>query len=209
MKKRSLLWVLTLLLSGLSTLTGCSSNDLDLVDLSETDSTQYELYELMGLIRKKVQSDCKGIVVKLFERNGMKLQVVDITSQFEAAIYMDDKKIPVNHVYVEQLPSAIQEMAIGASIGTRICRLNYKGEYYYDIFNLFSSSWVNFYNSKGERHDFHSIAEYEEFVSKVKDFCCILVLTTKEVENADGAPHYLVGCWQTNWQYLVHDHNQL
>ena len=87
MKKRSLLWLLTLLLSGLSTLTGCSSNGVDLVDLSETDLAQYEL---MGLTRKKAQSDNKGIVVKLFERGGMKMQVVDVTDQFESATIKDD-----------------------------------------------------------------------------------------------------------------------
>lgn len=196
-----------LLLSGLATLTGCSSNGVDLVDLSETDLAQYEL---MGLTRKKAQSDNKGIVVKLFERGGMKMQVVDVTDQFESATIKDDQKIPVDHVFVEQLPSVIQELVIsaGTSIGTRVCRLKYEGEYYYDIFSIFSSSWTNFYNSKGERHDFHSVAEYEEFIGNAKDFCCILVLITEIVKNADGAPNYLVGYWQTDWQHLTHDDNQ-
>jgi hypothetical protein len=204
MKKRSILWVLMLILSGIATLAGCSSND---EDSSTANSDQYEL---LGLVRKKAQYDGNGIVIKLFERNGMKLQVVDITDQFESATFKDDEKIPVNHVYVEQLPLAIQELAIsaGANMSTRICRMEYEGEFYYDIYNVFSSTWVNIFNSNGERHDFNSPEGYEAFMSKARDLSCILVLTTEVVKSAEGAPNYLVGYWQNDWQHLMHDHNQ-
>lgn len=199
MKKQSLLWILTLILSGVAILAGCSLNN---EDSSTTNSYQYEH---LGLTRKSGQSDSKGIVVKLFERSGLKLQVMDITEQFESATFYS-KKIPVNHVYVEQMPSAIQELVInaGASMSTRVCRMEYEGEVYYDIYSVFSSSMTNFFNSNGERHYFQD----EDFMSKAKDISCILVLTTEPVKNAEGAPNYLIGYWQTDWQHLTHDHNQ-
>ena len=201
MKRQSILWMLMLLLSGVTTLTGCSSND---ENLSEQDPDQYEY---LGLTRKKGSSDNNGIVVKLFERSGLKLQVVDITNQFESATFLD-KKIPVNHVFVEQLPPAIQELAIsaGADLSTRVCRMEYKGEYYYDILNLFSSSSLsNIFNSNGERRSIQSSAEYEAFVSKATNICCILVLKTERIKSAEDAPNYLVGYWQNDWQHLLHD----
>ena len=204
MKKQSFLWILTLILSGVAILAGCSSNDED------SPTTNSGQYEDLGLTRKSGQSDSKGIVVKLFERNGLKLQVVDITEQFESATF-HNKKIPVNHVYVEQLPSAIQELAISAgTAGTRVCRMEYEGEYYYDIYSVFSSRWADIFKSNGERYDFNfqSTAEYKEFISKAKDISCILVLTTEPAKNVEGAPNYLIGYWQTDWQHLVHDHNQ-
>ena len=199
MKKQSILWAPTLILSGVATLAGCSSNDED------SSTANSDFYESWGLTRKSGQSDSKGFVVKLFERNGLKLQVVDITEQFESATFFD-KKVSVNHVFVEQLPAAIQKLAInyGESSGTRVCRMEYEGEVYYDIYSVFSSSWTNFFNSNGERHYFQD----EGFLSKAKDVSCILVLTKEPVKNAEGAPNYLIGYWQTDWQHLVHDHNQ-
>ena len=199
MKKHSALCMLTLILSVVASLAGCSSN-------GENSSTaNSDFYESWGLTRKSGQSDSKGFVVKLFERNGLKLQVVDITEQFESATFFD-KKIPVKHVFVEQLPAAIQKLAInyGESSGTRVCRMEYEGEVYYDIYSVFSSSMTNFFNSNGERHYFQD----EDFMSKAKDISCILVLTTEPVKNAEGAPNYLIGYWQTDWQHLTHDHNQ-
>lgn len=203
MKRLRMLWMLTLLLSGVTTLTGCSSND---ENLSEQDPDQYEY---LGLTRKKGSSDNNGIVVKLFERSGMKLQVVDITNQFESATY-DNKNVPVKHVYVEQLPPAIQERAInaGAALSTRVCRIEYEGEYYYDIYSLLSSTITNIFDSNGERHSFHSVEEYEAFMSNATNIYCILVLVSETVKNAEGAPNYLVGYWQNDWQHLMHDENQ-
>ena len=201
MKRLRMLWMLTLLLSGMAALTGCSSSD---ENLSNQDP---DVYDSMGLTRKKGVSDSYGIVVKLFERNGLKLQVVDITNQFESATY-ENKKIPVKHVYAEQLPSAIQELAIsaGADLSTRVCRMEYKGEYYYDILNLFSSSSLsNIFNSNGERRSIQSSAEYEAFVSKATNICCILVLKTERIKSAENAPNYLIGYWQNDWQHLLHD----
>ena len=205
MKKNSFLWILTLILSGVATLSGCSSNGED------SSIANSGLYENWGLTRKSGNSDVKGIVIKLFERNGLKLQVVDITEQFESATFFD-KRVPVNHVFIEQLPAAIQELAIsyGEASGTRVCRFEYKGECYYDIYSMVSSRKANTFKSNGEPYDFSFLgtAEYEEFISKAKDLSCILVLTTEPVKNADGAPNYLIGYWQTDWQHLVHDHNQ-
>jgi len=156
MKRLSMLWMLTLLLSGLATLTGCSSSDEDPSDQDQ------DVYEVMGLTRRKGAIDNNSIVVKLFERNGLKLQVVDITNQFESATFFG-KKIPVNHIFVEQLPTAIQELAIsaGADLRGRVCRMEYMGEYFYDIYNVVSSSWPNIFNSKGERHIFQGSEDYE------------------------------------------------
>ena len=200
MKRERILWMLMLLLSGVTTLTGCSSSD---EDLSGQDP---DIYERMGLTRKEGASDNNGIVVKLFERNGLKLQVVDITNQFESATF-NDKKVPVKHVFVEQLPSAIQELVIStaADLGTRVCRMEYEGEYYYDIYSMFSSTFTNIFNSKGERHDFQGNGDYEAFVNRAKNICCILVLTTERIKSAENAPNYLVGYWQNDWQHLLHD----
>lgn len=192
--------MLMFLLSGVATFTGCSSNDEDL------SNENPDVYESMGLIKRRGASDNDGIVVKLFERDGLKLQIVDITDQFESATY-DSEKIPVKHVYVEQLPSAIQELAIrvGADLSTRICRMEYEGKYYYDIYSLVSSTITNIFNSDGERYDFYSTAEYEAFMSKVTNICCILVLKTERIKNVENAPNYLVGYWQNDWQHLLHD----
>ena len=200
MKRQNLLWLVTLLLSGMATLTGCSSSD-------ENPSYQDpDVYESLGLTRKKGVSESDGIVVKLFERGGLKLQVVDITNQFESATY-EDKKIPVKHVFVEQLPSAIQSLAISAAadLSTRVCRMEYEGEYYYDILSMFSNTFINIFNSKGERRNFQGPADYEAFINKAKDICCILVMETERIKSAENAPNYLVGYWQTDWQHLLHD----
>lgn len=200
MKRQNLLWLVTLLLSGMATLTGCSSSD---ENPSYQDS---DVYESLGLTRKKGVSDSDGIVVKLFERGGLKLQVVDITNQFESATY-EDKKIPVKHVFVEQLPSAIKDLAISAAadLSTRVCRMEYEGEYYYDILSMFSNTFINIFNSKGERRNFQGPADYEAFINKAKDICCILVMKTERIKSAENAPNYLVGYWQTDWQHLLHD----
>lgn len=190
--------MLALILSGVATLAGCSSNDED------SSAENSDLYENWGLTRKSGQSDSKGIIVTVFERNGLKLQVVDITEQFESATF-SDKRVPVNHVHVEQLPSAIQELLI---MGSRICRMKYEGDYYYDIFSMFSSAMINIYNSKGERHNFQSQADFQAFMSKATDISCILVLTTEPVKNAEGAPNHLIGYWQTDWQHLTHSGQQ-
>ena len=203
MTRLSLLWMMTLLLSGMATLTGCSSSD---ENMSDQDPDQYEY---LGLTRKKGSSDNNGIVVKLFERDGLKLQVVDITDLFESATY-ENKNIPVKHVYVEQLPSAIQKLAInaGAALSTRVCRIEYEGEYYYDIYSPVSNTFINIFNSDGERHDFYSSDEYWTFMNKATDICCILVLATERIKNAEDAPNYLVGYWQNDWQHLFHDIDQ-
>lgn len=200
MRKLSILMAMTLLLSGAMTLTGCSSSEEN-----PSDHVQ-DVYGKMGLTRKMGAGDSDGIVVKLFERSGLKLQVVDITNQFESATY-EDKKIPVKHVFVEQLPPAIQNLAIGtaADFSTRVCQMEYEGEYYYDIYNLFSSTYVNIFNSNGERRNFQDYSDYEAFVSKAKDICCILVLTTERIKSAENAPNYLVGYWQNDWQHLLYE----
>ena len=205
MKKTGIFWLLTFFLSGLVTLTGCSSSD---EDSSETDP-DYSQFEMMGLTRKGGQDENKGVVVKLFERDGLKLQVVDITDQFESATF-DNKKVPVKHVYVEQLPTAIREKAInaGAALATRICQMEYEGNYYYDIYSLVSNTVTNIFDSYGERRDFYSTAEYESFMSKAKNICCILVLFSEPVKSAEGAPNYLIGYWQNDWQHLTHDGQQ-
>ena len=108
---------------------------------------------------------------------------------------------------VEQLPSSIQGLLI-IGTGSIVCRMEHKGEYYYDIYSIVSSAMFNIYNSEGERHNFQSQADFESFMSKATDISCILVLTTEPVKNAEGAPNYLVGYWQTDWQHLTHDGRQ-
>ena len=196
--------MLALIMSGVATLAGCSSNDED-----ASDHIQDVYGEIMGLTRKSGVSDSDGIVVKLFERNGLKLQVVDITEQFESATF-NSKKIPVNHVYVEQLPSAIQELVIntGAAMDARICRIKYEGKYYYDIFSVVSSAMFYRYNSEGERHNFQGQTDFEAFMNNASDISCILILKTETVKNAEGAPNHLIGYWQTDWQHLTHSGQQ-
>lgn len=203
MKKLSLLWVLILMLSGSTTLSGCSSNEED-VSINDTNP-----YGNFVLTRKGGSYDDKGIVVNQFQRNGMTLQVLDITEQFESAMFYNNT-IPVNHILVEQLPTSIKNLVIkeGMESATRIVRMNYKGEYYYDIYMMLSSTFVNIFNSNGERHEFLSTEEYEHFMSEANDLSCILVLTTDVLKNADGAPNNLIGYWKNDWQHLIHDHDQ-
>jgi hypothetical protein len=42
-------------------------------------------------------------------------------------------------------------------------------------------------------------------MNEVTGLCCILVLTTETVKSIEGAPNYLTGIWQNDWQHLVHN----
>jgi hypothetical protein len=76
--------------------------------------------------------------------------------------------------------------------------LEYEGEAYYEIRNLLMSSISDFYDSKGER------CNIPDYKSVTEGACCILVLDTEIVKSAEGAPNYLIGIWQNDWQHLKH-----
>ena len=224
MKKIAILWVLMFVLSGVATLAGCSSDKNDSLpeipsvpvdsvktstdkDSSTTNTNNSINIWDRDLIRKSGHSDNNEIVIKKFERSGINLQVVDATDRFESAV-LYGKNIPVNHVNIEQLPSAIREMATNYSIWTDavVCKMEYDGECYYDVYYEFSSSLFHIYNSQGEHLFFQDTGEYRKFVSRVTNVCCVLVLIPEVVKSAEGAPNYLVGYWQNDWQHLVaHD----
>ena len=202
MKKVNVLWVMALALiwTGLTTLTSCSSSDEDIH--TGTDWTE----EGLTLTRDSKSNDIK--VIRRFERNGIKLQLLDITEWFSEATYWK-QTVPVNHIQFENLPAAIQEIAErnGSSILTKVYRFTYKGEYIYDFTNLLSSSLWNLYTEQGERYESQDVT-FDQMLSEATDICCILVLDIEIIKDAINVPNYLVGIWQNDWQHLVHDQGE-
>lgn len=198
MKKLSTLLALILVVSGLTALAGCSSND--------EDANANEVWGSMGLTltREQGKRDTKTFI-EYFERNGMKFHLIDITERFVEARY-NNQSVPVTHVGLESLPSEIQAKARswGSSAAvTKVFRMEYHGQFYYDISNALQSSIFNILNEKGERIDYNA-----DILDNSRGVCCILVLDTELIKSAEGAPNYLVGYWQNDWQNLTHDHDQ-
>lgn len=200
MKKRSTIWTMALLLTGLMSLSGCSSNDDDETWLWGDD------WSGLALTRDASKQNA-GILVRYFERSGIKLELLDITERFVEAKYWNGT-VPVKHVPLENLPEAVRTLCVmhGSSALTKVFRIEYKGTTYYDIGNVFSNTIVNLYDDNGERPQLS--VSFDRLLSDSKDVCCILVLDTKIVKNADDAPNYLVGYWQNDWQHLVHNCGQ-
>ena len=201
MKKLSTVWMMALLLSGLTALAGCSSSD-DEIEMED------DVWNEQGLVlTRDASKQNAGIVINQFERNGIRLQMLDITERFAKAMYWDET-VPVKHVRWESLPEAVQNVfaMYGSSALTKVFRLKYKGTTYYDIENILSNSLYNLYDEQGERY---WDVTYEQFMSDAKeDVCCILVLNVENVKSAENAPNYLVGIWQTDWEHLIHDWDQ-
>ena len=202
MKKLSMLLVITLMMSGLSVLTGCSSND---DDMSPTDR-----WPGLTLTRDPEKQEAKT-VIKYFERSGLKLHVVDITERYTDALYALEykaKSVPVNHFLLENLPPSIQTMVMqwGENGLTKVFRLEYQGETYYDISNFLQSSMINIYDAEGNALGPGS-ASYSTLINEAQ-IRCILVLDTEIVKSAENAPNYLIGFWQNDWQHMIHDNIQ-
>lgn len=194
MKRLSMLWAIILIASGLTALTSCSSND--------EDTPIQDEWESLGLMLTREQDKQDTMtVIDYFERNGIKFHLIDITERFVKALYYDDQFVPVTHVNLEALPDPIQTIARSwgqSGSVTKVFRLEYEGEAYYEIRNLLMSSISNFYDSKGER------CNIPDYKSVTEGACCILVLDTEIVKSAEGAPNYLIGIWQNDWQHLKH-----
>lgn len=193
MKRLSMLWAIILIVSGLTALTSCSSND-------EDTSIQDE-WESLGLMLTREQSKQNAkTIIDYYEQNGIKWHLIDITERFTEARFID-KYVPVSHVEYEALPTAIQPIAKGGGVVMKVFRMEYRDEVYYEITNPFQSTLINIYNVNGERYDFSTVS-FDDFMSEAKGICCILVLDTEIVKSAEGAPNYLVGIWQNDWQHL-------
>lgn len=194
MKRLSMLWAIILIASGLTALTSCSSND--------EDTPVQDEWESLGLMLTREQDKQDAMtVIDYFERNGIKFHLIDITERFVKALYYDDQFVPVTHVNLEALPDPIQTIARSwgqSGSVTKVFRLEYEGESYYEIRNLLMSSISDFYDSKGER------CNIPDYKSVTEGACCILVLDTEIVKSAEGAPNYLIGIWQNDWQHLKH-----
>ena len=193
MKKLSMLLALTLMVSGTIALTGCSDDE---------DTSANGGWESLGLtLTRDAGKQESRTVIESFERNGIKMHLIDITERFMGAQY-NGKSVPVTHIELEKLPIAVQPIAKnwGSAGGVaKVFRIEYKGETYYDISSLFQSSVFNIFNNNGERCDF-----YSDIADEVKGVCCILVLDTETIKSAEGAPNYLVGIWQNDWQHVKH-----
>ena len=194
MKRLSMLWAIILIASGLTALTSCSSND--------EDTPVQDEWESLGLMLTREQDKQDTMtVIDYFERNGIKFHLIDITERFVKALYYDDQFVPVTHVNLDALPDPIQTIARSwgqSGSVTKVFRLEYEGEAYYEIRNLLMSSISDFYDSKGER------CNIPDYKSVTEGACCILVLDTEIVKSAEGAPNYLIGIWQNDWQHLKH-----
>ena len=196
MKRLSMLWSIILIVSGLTALTGCSSNDEDTLVQDEWKSLG------LTLTREQDKQGAKT-VIDYFEQNGIKWHLIDITERFTEALFID-KYVPVSHVEYETLPTAIKPIGVGIGFVMKVFQMEYHDEVYYEITNPYQSTAINIYNVNGERYDFSTVS-FDDFMSEVKGLCCILVLDTEIVKSAEGAPNYLVGIWQNDWQHLIHD----
>ena len=194
MRKTRLICMTTLLLSLLTALQSCSSGDEGI--------TVEDDWAAVGLtLTRDASKRDKATVIGQFERNGVRLRVIDITRRFTEAVYCQ-RSVPVSYVPMEQLPETIKEKVYqwGMSSLTKLFRLEYKGKTYYDMTNPLSSSLFNIYDSEG--NPFVSYDDYEEIQNEA-NISCILVLDTEIIKNADDAPNYLVGIWQNDWQHLI------
>ena len=200
MKKVNVLWVMAGIWVGLATHTSCSSSDEDMQ--TGTDWTE----EGLTLTRDSKSNDVK--VIRRFERNGIKLQVLDITEWFSETTYRE-QTVPVKHVQFERLPAAIQEIAekYGSDLLTKVYRMTYKGTYIYDFSSLLSSSSWNLYTEQGEQYKNQGVT-FDQMLSEATDICCVLVLNVEVVKDATNVPNRLVGIWQNDWQHLVHDQGE-
>ncbi len=191
------------LLSGLMVLAGCSSSDEETLQSGDTDWVAHGL-----VLTRDASKHNSGTVVKYFERNGIKIHVLDITERFVQAKYWDEP-VPVKHTQMESLPDAVKTICemYGSSGLTKVFRLVYQGGTYYDISNIYSSSLFNLYDEHGEPASL-SYDTYKELGAEAKDICCILVLDVESVKSAENAPNYLVGIWQNDWEHLTHDGGQ-
>lgn len=184
----------TLLQLLLTALQGCSSGDEGI--------TVEDDWAAVGLtLTRDASMRDDATVVGQFERDGVRLRVIDITRRFTEADYWQ-RSIPVSHVAMEKLPEAIKEKVYqwGMSGLTKLFRLEYNGKTYYDMTSLLSSSMFNIYDS--EDNPFVSYDDYEKIKNEATA-SCILVLNVETIKNADDAPNYLVGIWQNDWQHLT------
>lgn len=196
MRKTRLICMATLLQLLLTALQGCSSGDEGI--------TVEDDWAAVGLtLTRDASMRDDATVVGQFERDGVRLRVIDITRRFTEADYWQ-RSIPVSHVPMELLPEAIKEKVYlwGMSGLTKLFRLEYNGNTYYDMSSLLSSSMFNIYDSEG-----NPFVSYDD-LEKIKNEAtasCILVLNVETIKNVDDAPNYLVGIWQNDWQHLMHD----
>lgn len=193
MRKTSLICMAAMLLL-LTALQGCSSGDEGI--------TVEDDWAAVGLtLTRDASMRDDATVIGQFERNGIKLRVIDITRRFTEAKYWQ-QSVPVSHVPMEQLPEAIKEKVYmwGMSSLTKLFRLEYNGKTYYDINSFLSSSMFNLFDSEG--NPFASSDDLEKITSE-STATCILVLNVETIKNADDAPNYLVGIWQNDWQHLI------
>lgn len=193
MKKARLMCMTSMLLL-LTALLGCSSGDEGI--------TVEDDWAAVGLtLTRDASMRDDAIVIGQFERNGIRLRVIDITKRFTEAKY-SQQSVPVSHVPMEQLPEAIKEKVYqwGMASLTKLFRLEYNGKTYYDMTSLLSSSMFNIYDSEG--NPFVSYDDLEKINSE-STVSCILVLNVETIKNADDAPNYLVGIWRNDWQHLI------
>ena len=198
MKKASLLYLAVLLLFGMMAVGACSSS----LDMQDGNGSGKEEKGQQG--NSDDANGDKDIVIKFFERNGIKLKLVDITERYtelSMGVGFDNKTVPVSHVRLENLPSGIREVVenCGSSAKTEVFRMEYGGKTYYALNSWAFSTIVNIYNEKGER-----CSKQDTY----SNMCCILVLDIEVVKNIEGAPNYLIGFWQNDWQHLTHDDGQ-
>ena len=204
MKKTSLLLVTVLLLLGMVAVAACSSS----MDMQGDNGSGKENTGKQGN-GDNDRNGNKDIVIKTFERNGIKLQLVDITERFTEMSWETDKTVPVTHVRLENLPPGLRDAAenCGSSGRTEVFGMEYGGKTYYSLNSWILSTYINIFDEKGERCSFESFS-YETFVKDLSNLCCILVLDTEVVKSAEGAPNYLIGFWQNDWQHLTYDNGQ-
>ena len=202
MKRLSNVWMMTLLLSGLTALAGCSSSD------DETMMGNGHNWSTEGLtMTRDANKQNTAIVVRDFERNGMKLQMLDITERFSEAKYYN-QTVPIKHVLMKDLPAALQPIveSWGMSALTKVFRIEYKGSFYYEISNMLSSAAFDFFDESGA-HCWFCVYQ-DEFMSQITGACCVLVLDVGGIKSAEDAPNYLVGFWENDWEHLIHYEGQ-
>ncbi|MBR1539245.1 MAG: hypothetical protein IJ636_07040 [Bacteroidales bacterium] len=142
-----------------------------------------------------------------FDENRNKtIRLLDITDLYQEVCYVS-WAVPVDHTRYDSLPKVLKETVKTYALffPTQVYRMKWKGETVYHLFSSVRDDYTGVYQASGERILFASIGDYFQFLQEVSEVKCILIIDTKPVKSADGAPGLLTGTWQMDWLHLHHD----
>ena len=157
---------------------------------------------------KPVEPESYGDVIGTFydgNRN-MTLRLLDVTGLYEEVCYIS-VPVPVSHTRYEDLPEGLKEIVktYGISFPTQVYKMIWRGETVYHLLSLVMEDYLGVYRPSGEQIRFKTLDEYYQFLQEISGVNCLLIINVEVVKSVDGAPNYLVGTWQMDWEHLHHN----